>query len=170
MHTQNCMSKSRCMLINKVDPKILSLNRKATFHHKILSTWEAGISLLATEAKSIFKNNFSIKDSYASIEDGEAYILNMNVSNAINIRRSHDPLRKRKLLLHKKEIHKMIKGQDKSHTLIPLQVHLVRRKIKVVIALCEGKSRFDKRRSIKEKEQRTEMRLLSLLRLKGQLN
>lgn len=133
--------------------KILSSNPKVKFDYNILNTWEAGISLLSTEVKSILVSSASIKHAYAAVEDGQVFIINMNIPKCIYSRENHEPIRKRRLLLHKREINKMIRAHDKFHTLVPMQVHITsKRKIKVLIALCEGKTRIDKRRSIMDKE------------------
>lgn len=138
------------------------LNRQARFNYFVLEEYEAGIVLTGTEIKSIRDGKCNIKDSYGIIRNNEVYILNMHINeykegNIFN----HDPLRTRKLLLHKKEI---LKLRDKigmeGLTLIPLKVYFNKNKVKVLIGLCKGKKLYDKRESLKEKDVRREQERL----------
>ena len=130
------------------------LNRKARFDYEIFDTYEAGIALTGTEIKSIRNGNANIKDCYAIIKDGEAYILNMYIKeyaegNIFN----HDETRTRKLLLHKKEIYKMRDAIDREgYTLIPLKLYFKGNKAKLEIGVARGKKTYDKRESIKERD------------------
>lgn len=139
--------------------KIISNNRKAHYEYFLSSFLEAGISLTGTEIKSIKNNGVSINDSYVVIKNGEAFILNMHISefkegNIFN----HDPLRTRKLLLHKSEILKLQqKIKEKGYTLVCTKVYLKNSRAKVEIALAKGKKNFDKRESEKEKSQKKEI-------------
>jgi SsrA-binding protein len=130
------------------------VNRKLKFDYNILDTWEAGIALLGTEVKSIRLGMGNITNSYAIVEEGEVYLLNMNIPKyKYSAMFNHDEFRRRKLLLNAKEIKKMIKAKEKHHTLIPAKVYFNKRGyLKVTIALCEGKKQYDKRRAIKERE------------------
>lgn len=136
--------------------KIITHNRKASFHYFLSDFIEAGIELKGTEIKSIRNNGASLNDSYIVIRNHEAYILNMHIApyqqgNLFN----HDPLRTRKLLLHKKEIIKLeAKVKEKSYTLVPTKVYFLKGRIKIEIALGKGKKNFDKRDSEKEKDQK----------------
>ncbi len=130
------------------------LNRKARYDYFIEDEYEAGIVLTGTEIKSIRANKCSISDAYVVFKGNEAFILNMNISvydqgNIFN----HDPLRSRKLLLNKREI---LKYQQKvvkeGYTVVPTKVYLRRGKAKVEIALAKGKKLYDKRESIKERD------------------
>lgn len=144
--------------------KIFTLNKKVQFDYNIINTWEAGISLMPSEVQAIAAGHISIKSAYASIEAGEVFMINMHISKSVYSHIQHDPIRKKKLLLHKKEINKMIKGQDKFHTLVPTQVHInSKNKIKIIIALCEGKNRIDKRKTIMNREM---SRLSAIIRKK----
>jgi len=138
---------------------IVATNRKAYHDYFIEEKFEAGISLLGTEVKSLRGGRANLKDSYVIIKDGEALLLNCHISpySHGNIQ-NHDPLRTRKLLLHKKEISKLWGNMtQKGLTLIPLKIYFVRGKAKVEIGLAKGKRQYEKRESIKEKEANREI-------------
>lgn len=133
--------------------KIVAQNRKATHDYFILERFEAGISLAGTEVKSIRMGKVNLKDSYAQVTRGELFVYNMHISpyekgNIFN----KDPLRDRKLLMHKKEIAKLY-GQTtvKGLTLVPLSLYLKNGKVKMELGLAQGKKLYDKRDSLKEK-------------------
>lgn len=134
--------------------KVVSSNRKAHFNYFLSDFLECGIELKGSEIKSIRNNKVNIDDSYILIKDLEAYIINMNISiyeksSVFN----HDPLRKRKLLLHKNEILKLKNKVDKDgYTIIPTKVYLRKGLCKIEIALAKGKKIYDKRESIKERD------------------
>ena len=129
------------------------VNRKITFNYNIISKWEAGISLLGTEVNSIRAGMGSIANAFATIDNGEVFLLNMNIPKCRFSLTNHPENRRRKLLLHKKEINRMIRSKEKHYTLIPEKIYTNKRGFfKVTIALCEGKKKFDKRHSIKERE------------------
>ena len=133
--------------------KIVTDNRKASFDYFLLDRYEAGIVLTGTEIKSIRKGSCNIKDSYVVIRNSEAYILNMHISkydegNIFN----HEPMRTRKLLLHKQEINKLHrKVQEKGFTIAATKLYIRNGKAKVEIALAKGKKNYDKREVEKEK-------------------
>ena len=135
------------------------LNRKAKHDYFIEEEYEAGLVLTGTEIKSIRNGKANIKDSYAIIKDGEAYILNMHISkydegNIFN----HEETRTRKLLLNKKEIYKMRDAIEKAgYTLIPLKVYFKGNYAKVLIGVAKGKHNYDKRESLKEKDIKREI-------------
>lgn len=136
------------------DIKIVAQNKKARFNYEILETYEAGIELKGTEVKSIRMSKVNISDGYVSIDNSEAYLKQVHISpyeqgNIFNA----DPLRVRKLLLHKSEINKLI-GETtlKGYTIIPLKVYLKRGKVKVEIGLARGKKLYDKRESLAKKD------------------
>lgn len=137
--------------------KNLVTNRKARHEYFIENSMEAGIELKGTEVKSLRKGKGNIKDSYISFSNNmEAFIENMHISpyeqgNIYN----EDPLRKRKLLLHKSEIRKLSRAvQTKGVTVIPLNVYLIRGKVKVEIAIARGKKLYDKRNDMAKKEEK----------------
>ncbi len=134
-------------------------NKKAYFNYFIESELEAGIVLVGTEIKSIRKGSIDISDAYIRIKDNEIYIINMFIekyeSGSIF---NHDPSRERKLLLHKKEIKKLLESVKKEgYTLIPLKVYIKNGKAKILIGVARGKKLYDKRESIKKKDQMREM-------------
>lgn len=136
--------------------KIITNNRKAAFHYFLSDPLEAGIELTGTEIKSIHNNGASLNDCYIVIRNQEAFIINMHIApykegNIFN----HDPLRTRKLLLHKKEIIRLEqKVKEKSFTLVPTKIYFKRGRVKVEICLGKGKKNYDKRESEKEKDQK----------------
>jgi len=141
--------------------KTVASNKKAYFNYEIIESMEAGIALLGSEVKSVREGRISLKDSYAEIKNGEVFILHMNISpyeqaNIFN----HDPLREKKLLLHRQEIKRLIgKIREKGYTLIPTKVILNDRgKVKVEISLAKGKRTYEKRRAIKERDLEREVR------------
>ncbi|HDL18551.1 MAG TPA: SsrA-binding protein SmpB [Bacteroidetes bacterium] len=139
--------------------KNLATNRKAFHNYHILEKHEAGIVLKGTEVKSAREAKINLKDSYAAVKDGELYVFNMHISpyhhgTAFN----HEPLRTRKLLLHRKEIDKLTgKIKERGLTLIPLKVYLKRGQIKVEIALVKGKKLYDRREVIAKRDMDREM-------------
>lgn len=134
--------------------KIITRNKKASHDYYLLDQYECGIVLLGTEIKSVRASKVSIVDSYARINDGEIFLVNMHISkydhgNLFN----HEETRSKKLLLHKKEIKKIINKLKKEPlTLIPTLVYLDRGLCKVQLTLAKGKKNYDKRQSLKEKD------------------
>ena len=146
------------MAENKSDTTVAT-NRKAYHDYFVEETLEAGISLQGTEVKSLRLGLANLTDSYALIRNDEIFLFNANISpypygNIMN----HEPLRTRKLLMHREEIRKLIgKITQKGYTLIPLKIYFVRGKAKVLIGLAKGKKAFDKRETIKAKESKREV-------------
>ena len=137
--------------------KIIAENRKAYFNYFILEEIEAGIILTGSEVKSIRAGKVNISDSHADEKDNTIYLLNSNISEYHGANRfNHEPRRPRKLLLHKKEIGKLIgKVQTKGLSLVPLSLYFnEKNKVKIKLALVKGKKLHDKRASIKEKDER----------------
>ena len=131
------------------------LNRRIRFDYNILSKWEAGMVLLGTEASVLRRGMGSLMNSYAVIDNGEIFLINLHLPKSKFSAINHNELRARKLLLNKKEIKKMLRAQENRLTLIPEKIYENKRGyFKVTIALCEGKKKFDKRRSIKERERK----------------
>jgi len=134
--------------------KIICQNRKARHEYHIEDTYEAGMVLLGPEVKSIREGRINLKDGYVEIKGGEAWLQNVHISPytfATNTSRL-DPLRPRKLLLHKRQIKKLAgKIKERGYTLIPLKVYFSDGKAKVEIALAKGKKIYDKRESLKRK-------------------
>ncbi|MBI4686956.1 MAG: SsrA-binding protein SmpB [Nitrospirae bacterium] len=142
-----------------MENNVAATNRKAYHDYFIEETYEAGISLLGTEVKSLREGKANLKDSYALIKNEEIFLFNCHISpySHGNIQ-NHDPLRTRKLLLHKKEIERLLgKIQQKGFTLIPLKIYFKKGKAKVELGLCKGKREYEKRESIKKKEAQREI-------------
>ena len=144
--------------MSKESKKLIANNKKAFHDYFIEEKFEAGISLAGTEVKSLRMGKCSIKEAFVKIEKGEVYIYNMNISpyekgNIFN----KDPIRTRKLLLHKQEIRKLIgKQKEKGYTLIPLCIYFKGYLVIVEIALAKGKKLYDKREDIAKKDARRE--------------
>ena len=142
----------------KAQGKMIANNKKAYHDYFIEDKYEAGIVLHGTEVKSLRMGKCSIKEAFVRIEDGEVFVYGMHVSpyekgNIFN----KDPLRVKKLLLHKYEINKLLgKIKEKGYTLVPLQVYFKDGKVKVEIGLARGKKLYDKREAIAKKDQRRE--------------
>jgi len=129
-------------------------NRKAFFDYHVLETFEAGIALLGTEVKGIREGQANLRDSHATVENGEVWLLNVHI-NPYSHRGyvDHDPRRKRRLLLHKHEIRKLIgKTVEKGLTLVPTRMYFKNGKVKVTIALARGKQAHDKRETLRKRE------------------
>lgn len=137
----------------------VATNRKAYHDYHIEETIEAGLALQGTEVKSLRLGLVNLTDSYAVVKNNEVFLLNTQISpyphgNIMN----HDPLRTRKLLLHREEIRKLTgKITHRGYTLIPLKIYFVRGKAKALLGLAKGKKAFDKRETIKEKESKREV-------------
>ena len=140
--------------------KIISDNRQARYLYEILETYEAGIELVGTEVKSIREGKVNLRDGYALIRNGEAWLLNVHISpyQASGQYFNHEPRRTRKLLLHRREINKLIgQVEQKGLTLVPLKLYFKRGRVKVSIGLAKGKKLHDKRESIKRRQDQREM-------------
>ncbi|MFQ5708245.1 MAG: SsrA-binding protein SmpB [bacterium] len=140
--------------------KIITTNRKARHEYEIIAKMEAGIVLSGTEVKSLREGHANLKDSYANVKNSEVFLHHAHISpySHGNLN-NHDPLRVRKLLLHKKEIKKLVgKVQEKGLTLIPLKLYFKDGKVKVELALARGKKLFDKRRDIAKRESERDLR------------
>nr|WP_320146223.1 SsrA-binding protein SmpB [uncultured Anaeromusa sp.] len=139
--------------------KIVSENRKARHDYHIHETFEAGIALTGTEVKSLRAGKANLKDSYARIENGEVFLQQMHISPYEQGNRfNHDPLRSRKLLLHRQEINRLLgKTREKGFSLVPLKIYFARGKAKVELALASGKKLYDKRQDLAERDAKRDM-------------
>jgi SsrA-binding protein len=135
-------------------------NRKAFHDYHILETFEAGVVLLGTEVKAIREGRVNLRDSYARVEDGEVFLYNVNISPYSHRGYAdHEPLRRRKLLLHRTEIRKLIgKTVERGMTLVPVRFYFKNGKVKVAVSLAKGKKEYDKRETIKRREADRETR------------
>ena len=143
---------------DKDNYKLIANNKKAYFDYFIEDTWEAGIALHGTEVKSVRMGKCSIKEAFIRVEDREEFVYNMHISpyekgNIFN----KDPLRVKKLLLHRHEVNKILgEVTQKGYTIVPLQVYLKGSLVKVQVGLGRGKKLYDKRDTIAKKDQRRE--------------
>ncbi len=135
-------------------------NRKAFHDYHLLETFEAGLVLLGTEVKAIREGRVNLRDSYARVEDGEIYLYGVHISPYSHRGYAeHEPLRRRKLLLHKQEIRKLIgKTVERGMTLVPVRMYFKDGRVKVAISLAKGKKDYDKRDAIKKRETDRETR------------
>ena len=142
----------------KAAPGDVATNRQASFRFNLLEKIEAGIVLQGSEVKSLRGGAVQLKDAYAEVRDGEVWLRNMHIAPYDPARENHDPERPRKLLLHKREIERLI-GQtaEKGLTIVPTRVYFRGPRAKVELAVARGKDMYDKRRSIKEKDQKREI-------------
>ena len=143
----------------KVAPGDIATNRQASFRFDLLDKLECGLVLVGTEVKSLRNGTAQIKDGYASVRDGELWLHNVHIPPyGPASRDNHDPDRPRKLLVHKREIDRLM-GQVKERglTLVPTRIYFSGPRAKVEIALARGKDRFDKRETIKAKDQRRDV-------------
>ncbi len=141
------------------DFKVLATNRKAYHDYFIVETYEAGIALTGTEIKSVRAGAVNLRDSYAQVRDGEVWLQNAHISpyeqgNRFNV----DPYRTRRLLLHRKEINRLMgRAQEKGLTIVPLRLYLKKNRAKIELALVKGKKQYDKREAISQRDAKREM-------------
>ena len=142
------------------EEKTVAQNKRARFEYHILETTEAGIVLKGTEVKSVRQGKVDISDCFASVKDGEVWLHNMHVAAYQNAGAfNHSPKRSRKLLLHKREIRKLIgKTKEKGLSLVATRLYWKHGMAKVELAIAKGKRAFDKRETIKKRDQEREMR------------
>lgn len=139
--------------------KILATNRQAFHNYFIGERLEAGIALLGTEVKSLRQGKANLKEAFARVERQEVFLLNCHISPySHGGYANHDPLRARKLLLHRHEILKLTQKTRSGYTLVPLRLYLSQGRVKVEIALARGKKLWDKRQAIKERDRKKEAR------------
>jgi SsrA-binding protein len=143
----------------KGEGKVVAQNKKAYHDYFIEETYETGMVLQGTEIKSIRNGRANLKDSYARVHNGEVFLYNMHVSPYEQGNRyNHDPLRTRKLLLHRREINKLIGyTKEEGYALVPLKVYLKNGFAKVLLGLGKGKKKYDKREDLKKKEAKREI-------------
>jgi SsrA-binding protein len=143
----------------KAAPGDVATNRQASFRYHLLERWECGMQLQGSEVKSLREGAVQLKDAYADLRDGEVWLYNMHIAPyGPASRQNHDPERPRKLLMHRREIERLIgKTQEKGLTLVPTRVYFSGPHAKVELALARGKEQRDRRRDLKAKEQRREI-------------
>ncbi|HMW00670.1 MAG TPA: SsrA-binding protein SmpB [Acidobacteriota bacterium] len=151
---------------NKSSPtpgfKMIATNREAFYHFHILETFEAGLQLVGTEVKSLREGRINLKDAYAIVKDGEGWLLNAHISPySHGNRQNHDPLRSRKLLLHKAELRKLFNFiQEKGLTLVPTKLYFKNGRVKVEIGVAKGKKLYDKRETEQKRTVERETRAM----------
>src|SRR4030088_1864912 len=135
-------------------------NRKAYHDFHLLESFEAGLVLLGTEVKAMREGRVNLRDRFARVEDGEVFLYNVNISPYSHRGSAdHEPLRRRKLLLHRDEIRKLVgKTVVKGMTLVPVRMYFKRGRVKVAVSLAKGKKEYDKRETIKRRETDRETR------------
>jgi SsrA-binding protein len=135
-------------------------NRKAFHDFHLMETFEAGLVLMGTEVKAIREGRVNLRDSFARVEDGEVFLYNVNISPYSHRGYAdHEPLRRRKLLLHRDEIRKLIgKTVEKGMTLVPVRLYFKNGRVKIAVSLAKGKKDYDKRETIKRREADRETR------------
>lgn len=145
--------------MEKPKKKILAENRKARYEYHIEDTFEAGIVLKGTEVKSLRQGRVNLKDAYANIKNGEIWVHQMHIGTyPFAYYGNHEPLRPRKLLLHKREIHKLFgRVNEQGRTLIPLRIYFKGGKVKLALALASGKRKYDKRDAIRRRDEKREL-------------
>jgi SsrA-binding protein len=133
--------------------KIIAINKRARFDYHISETLEAGLALQGTEVKSLREGRVNLQDAYADVQEGEVFLLHAHINQYEQGNRfNHDPVRPRKLLLHKREIKRLIgKTQEKGLTLIPTRMYFMHGKAKVELGLAKGKKQYDKREDLKRR-------------------
>ncbi|WP_425500341.1 SsrA-binding protein SmpB [Secundilactobacillus folii] len=141
------------------DKNVMAQNKKARHDYTILNTYEAGIALTGTEIKSIRERRVNLTDGFAQIRNGEAWLMNIHISEYTQGNRfNHDPLRNRKLLLHKKEITRLQnETQDKGITIVPLRIYIKNGFAKVLLGVAKGKHEYDKRETLKRRDQKRQI-------------
>jgi SsrA-binding protein len=143
----------------KAAPGDIATNRQASFRYHLLEKWECGIELQGSEVKSLRQGGVQLKDAYAEIRDAEVWLRNMHIAPYKPAARdNHDPERPRKLLMHRREIERLIgKTAERGLTLVPTRIYFKGPRAKVELALARGKDVKDKRRAIKDRETRREI-------------
>jgi SsrA-binding protein len=144
---------------SKARPGDVATNRQASYRFNLLERHEAGMVLTGTEVKSLRDGQAQLKDAYATIDDGEVWLHHLYIPPYANAARdNHDPERKRKLLLHRREIERLVgKVAERGLTLVPTRIYFSDGRAKVELALAAGKDRFDKRQTIRKREESREI-------------
>jgi len=140
--------------------QVIAENRKAFHDYHIVETFEAGLALLGTEVKAIREGRANLRDSFGRVEGGEVFVHNVHISPYSHRGyATHEPLRKRKLLLHRPEIRKLIgKTAERGMTIVPLRLYFKNGRVKMAIGLARGKKEYDRRETIKRRETERETR------------
>lgn len=155
------MAKGKKKKKNEVhkNEKVIAQNRKARHNYEVLETLECGIVLVGSEVKSLRQGKLSLEEAYGRVEKSEVWLVGCNIQEyTFSNQQNHDPLRKRKLLIHKREISKFAdQAFEKNLTLVPLKMYFNRGRVKVLLGICRGKQTHDKRQSLKKKDSQREI-------------
>ena len=142
----------------KAAPGDIATNRQASFRYNLLDKFEAGIVLQGSEVKSLRDGGVQLKDAYADVKDGEVWLRNMHIAPYKPARENHEPDRPRKLLLHRREIERLLEASaEKGLTIVPTRIYFNGPRAKVELALAKGKDMYDTRRSIKDRDVKREI-------------
>lgn len=143
----------------KDDARSIATNRRARHDYHVEETFEAGVSLVGSEVKTLRQGKASLQDSYAQVRDGEVFLYNAHIPPYAQASvQNHEPTRARKLLLHRRQIHKLwVATAQQGYTIVPLRLYFKENKVKVEIALARGRKRYDKREAIAKREAEREM-------------
>jgi SsrA-binding protein len=142
----------------KAAPGDIATNRQASFRYNLLDRFEAGIVLQGSEVKSLRQGGAQLKDAYAEVRDGEVWLRNMHIAPYKPARDNHEPERPRKLLLHRREIDRLLgASSEKGLTIVPTRLYWSGPRAKVELALAKGKDMYDKRRAIKDRDTKREV-------------
>lgn len=146
--------------MNAAAERVIATNRKAYHDYEVVESLEAGMVLTGTEIKSIRDGRVNLRDGFAVIREGEVWLLNVHIAPYHHgNRENHDPLRERKLLLHRREINRLVgKVHERGWTLVPLRLYLRRNRAKVELGLVRGKRQYDKRQAIAERDAERDLR------------
>src|SRR3989440_6111475 len=146
-------------MVKEVGRKVIASNRKARHDYTILDTYEAGVALVGTEVKSLREGRASLVDAFATVDDGEVWLRNVHIPEYVQgTWTNHAPRRTRKLLLHKKEILRLIgKTKEGGLSLVPLSMYFKDGKVKVELALAKGKKSYDKRQDLAKRDAQREI-------------
>ena len=157
------------MADSESEPRAIATNRRARFEYEILDTWEAGLALLGPEVKALRTGKANLSDAYATVRRGEAFLVNAHISPYEKAGRDNaDPRRERKLLLHRREIARLQGAvAEKGLTLIPLKLYFKNGRAKVQIGLARGKRKYDKRQTIRRREEEREIQRVVRGRRRG---
>jgi SsrA-binding protein len=142
----------------KAAPGDIATNRQASFRFNLLEKFEAGIVLQGSEVKSLREGGVQLKDAYAEVRDGEVWLRNMHIAPYPPARENHEPERPRKLLLHRREIERLMEASsEKGLTIVPTRLYWNGPRAKVELALAKGRDMYDKRRAIKDRDTKREI-------------
>lgn len=159
-------SKKKKKQTSPTGERVVTENRKARHDYEVIDTIECGIVLVGSEVKSLRRGQCSINESYARVRDGEVFLIGCDIPEYVEANRfNHQPKRQRKLLLHRREIQKVVaKATQQGMTLVPLRVYFNRGLAKVLLGICRGRQRHDKREAIKRAESKRDLRRVMMRR------